>query len=29
MGFFYTPLPLWIAVGGWIAAAVVLALALL
>lgn len=28
MGFFYTPLPLWVAVGGWIAAAGLLALAL-
>jgi uncharacterized membrane protein len=27
MGFLYTPLPLWIAVGGWAAAALVLALA--
>jgi uncharacterized membrane protein len=29
MGFLYTPLPLWVAVGGWIAAAGLLALALL
>ena len=29
MGFLYTPLPLWVAVGGWIAAAALLALALL
>ncbi|MGA7817776.1 hypothetical protein [Caballeronia sp.] len=28
MGFFYTPLPLWLAVGGWIVTAAVLALAL-
>ena len=28
MGFLYTPLPLWVAVGGWIATAVLLALAL-
>jgi uncharacterized membrane protein len=28
MGFFYTPLPLWVAIGGWIAAAGLLALAL-
>jgi len=28
MGFLYTPLPLWVAVGGWIAAAGLLALAL-
>jgi uncharacterized membrane protein len=28
MGFLYTPLPFWIAVGGWIAAVAVLALAL-
>jgi uncharacterized membrane protein len=27
MGFFYTPLPLWLASGGWIVAAVLLALA--
>ncbi|CAG9227158.1 energy-coupling factor ABC transporter permease [Burkholderia gladioli] len=27
MGFLYTPLPLWVAVGGWIAAAAALALA--
>jgi uncharacterized membrane protein len=29
MGFLYTPLPLWVAVGGWIAAVALLALALL
>ncbi|BBU27812.1 hypothetical protein BTHE68_15460 [Burkholderia sp. THE68] len=29
MGFFYTPLPLWLTVGGWIAAAGLLTLALL
>jgi uncharacterized membrane protein len=29
MGFFYSPLPLWLAVGGWIAAVGVLALAFL
>jgi uncharacterized membrane protein len=28
MGFLYTPLPLWVAVGGWIATALLLALAL-
>ena len=28
MGFLYTPLPLWVAVGGWIAAVALLALAL-
>src|SRR6202012_25338 len=28
MGFLYTPLPFWVAVGGWIAAVAVLALAL-
>ena len=28
MGFLYTPLPLWVAVGGWAAAAVLLALAI-
>ncbi|MDE1182700.1 energy-coupling factor ABC transporter permease [Paraburkholderia sp.] len=28
MGFLYTPLPFWVAVGGWIATAIVLALAL-
>jgi uncharacterized membrane protein len=28
MGFLYTPLPLWVAVGGWIAATLLLALAL-
>ena len=28
MGFLYTPLPLWVAVGGWIATAMLLALAL-
>jgi len=28
MGFLYTPLPLWVAVGGWIAAAALLAFAL-
>jgi uncharacterized membrane protein len=28
MGFLYTPLPLWVAVGGWAAAALLLALAL-
>ncbi|GAB7539474.1 energy-coupling factor ABC transporter permease [Burkholderia sp. 22PA0099] len=28
MGFLYTPLPLWVAAGGWIAAGVLLALAL-
>jgi uncharacterized membrane protein len=28
MGFLYTPLPLWVAIGGWIAAAGLLALAL-
>lgn len=28
MGFLYTPLPLWVAVGGWIATVVLLALAL-
>jgi uncharacterized membrane protein len=27
MGFFYTPLPLWLAIGGWVAAAGLLALA--
>ena len=28
MGFFYTPLPLWLAIGGWIVTAGVLALAI-
>ncbi|WP_179401819.1 energy-coupling factor ABC transporter permease [Burkholderia guangdongensis] len=28
MGFLYTPLPLWVGIGGWIAAAAVLALAI-
>lgn len=28
MGFLYTPLPFWVAVGGWIATAIVVALAL-